>query len=162
MGYWQSTWVHLRRNIRRVSALFPLMRWEPESDTFMLSLSTLVRSRFVKIPLAALSRKPESLSHAQAASMTLPWLCAFITVDTLANVKKGDNVIIIGKSRFSFPQTTYAHGLQGLAAVSVPLRHKCATREVLGYSGRTPRSQRYRHRRTSRPSSSPPILPYAT
>jgi NADPH2:quinone reductase len=30
--------------------------------------------------------------------MTLPWLCAWITVDTLANVKEGDNVIIIGTS----------------------------------------------------------------
>jgi hypothetical protein len=28
--------------------------------------------------------------------MTLPWLCAWITVDTLANVKEGDNVVIIG------------------------------------------------------------------
>ncbi|KAG1835977.1 hypothetical protein DFJ58DRAFT_819821 [Suillus subalutaceus] len=32
----------------------------------------------------------------RAGSMTLPWLCAWITVDTLANVKEGDNVIIIG------------------------------------------------------------------
>ena len=54
--------------------------------------------RFVKVPLAALSRKPELLSHFEAASMTLPWLCAWITVDTLANVKKGDNVVIVGAS----------------------------------------------------------------
>jgi len=53
-------------------------------------------AEFVKVPLAALSRKPETLSHVEAASMTLPWLCAWITVETLANVKKGDNVIIIG------------------------------------------------------------------
>lgn len=32
--------------------------------------------------------------------MTLPWLCAWITVDTLANVKEGDNVIIIGTFNF--------------------------------------------------------------
>jgi len=53
-------------------------------------------AEFVKVPLAALSRKPETLSHFEAASMTLPWLCAWITVDTLANVKKGDNVVIVG------------------------------------------------------------------
>jgi len=53
-------------------------------------------AEFVKVPVAALSRKPTALSHLQAGSMTLPWLCAWITVDTLANVKQGDNVIIIG------------------------------------------------------------------
>ncbi|KAG1838046.1 chaperonin 10-like protein [Suillus subalutaceus] len=52
--------------------------------------------RYVAIPIAALSRKPASLDHSRAGSMTLPWLCAWITVDTLANVKEGDNVIIIG------------------------------------------------------------------
>ena len=101
-----------------------------------------MQCRFVKVPLAALSRKPESLSHAQAASVTFSWLCAFITVDPLANVKKGDNVIIIGESCFSLPQTTYASGLQGLEVVLVPLRHKCATREVQGYLARILRSQR--------------------
>ncbi|KAI6023483.1 chaperonin 10-like protein [Pisolithus marmoratus] len=53
-------------------------------------------AEFIKVPVMALSRKPKTLSHTEAASMTLPWLCAWITVDTLANVKKGDNVIIIG------------------------------------------------------------------
>lgn len=53
-------------------------------------------SQYVAVPIAALSRKPTSLDHSRAGSMTLPWLCAWITVDTLANVKKGDNVIIIG------------------------------------------------------------------
>ncbi|KAF8435473.1 chaperonin 10-like protein [Boletus edulis BED1] len=53
-------------------------------------------AEFVKVPLAALSRKPKTLSHVDAASMTLPWLCAWITVDTLAKVKQGDNVVIIG------------------------------------------------------------------
>ncbi|KAG9312429.1 chaperonin 10-like protein [Chiua virens] len=53
-------------------------------------------AEFVKVPLSLLSRKPERLSHVEAASITLQWLCAWITVDTLANVKKGDNVIIIG------------------------------------------------------------------
>jgi NADPH:quinone reductase-like Zn-dependent oxidoreductase len=53
-------------------------------------------AEFVKVPLAALSRKPKTINHTEAASMTLPWLCAWITVDTLANVKKGDNVVIIG------------------------------------------------------------------
>ncbi|KIJ19625.1 hypothetical protein PAXINDRAFT_8109 [Paxillus involutus ATCC 200175] len=53
-------------------------------------------AEFVKVPVAALSRKPTSLGHLEAGSMTLPWLCAWITVDTLANVKQGDNVIIIG------------------------------------------------------------------
>lgn len=52
--------------------------------------------RFVNVPLVALSRKPKTLSHVEAASMTLPWLCAWITVDTLASVKEGDNVVIIG------------------------------------------------------------------
>ena len=67
-----------------------------ESKLAFLTYLFFVRLRFVKVPLAALSRKPETLSHVKAASMTLPWLCAWITVDTLANVKKGDNVIIIG------------------------------------------------------------------
>ncbi|KAH7886721.1 chaperonin 10-like protein [Phlebopus sp. FC_14] len=53
-------------------------------------------AEFVKVPVAALSRKPTTLTHVEAGSMTLPWLCAWITVDTLANVKQGDNVIIIG------------------------------------------------------------------
>ncbi|KAI6008863.1 chaperonin 10-like protein [Pisolithus orientalis] len=53
-------------------------------------------AEYVKVPVTALSQKPKTLSHCEAASMTLPWLCAWITVDTLANVKKGDNVIIIG------------------------------------------------------------------
>ncbi|KIJ62496.1 hypothetical protein HYDPIDRAFT_94432 [Hydnomerulius pinastri MD-312] len=53
-------------------------------------------AEFVKVPVAALSRKPKTLSHLEAGSMTLPWLCAWITVDTLANVKQGDNVIIVG------------------------------------------------------------------
>ncbi|KAG1824119.1 chaperonin 10-like protein [Suillus variegatus] len=53
-------------------------------------------SQYVTVPIAALSRKPASLDHSRAGSMTLPWLCAWITVDTLANVKQGDNVIIIG------------------------------------------------------------------
>lgn len=52
--------------------------------------------------MAALSRKPEKLSHVEAASITLPWLCAWITVHTLANVKQGDNVIIIGTSDSPF------------------------------------------------------------
>jgi NADPH2:quinone reductase len=52
--------------------------------------------RYVAVPIAALSRKPASLDHSRAGSMTLPWLCAWITVDTLANVKEGDNVVIIG------------------------------------------------------------------
>ncbi|KIK35554.1 hypothetical protein CY34DRAFT_812044 [Suillus luteus UH-Slu-Lm8-n1] len=53
-------------------------------------------SQYVSVPIAALSRKPASLDHSRAGSMTLQWLCAWITVDTLANVKEGDNVIIIG------------------------------------------------------------------
>jgi NADPH:quinone reductase-like Zn-dependent oxidoreductase len=53
-------------------------------------------SQYVAVPIAALSRKPASLDHSRAGSMTLPWLCAWITVDTLAKVKEGDNVIIIG------------------------------------------------------------------
>ncbi|KAG1810931.1 chaperonin 10-like protein [Suillus subaureus] len=53
-------------------------------------------SQYVTVPITALSRKPASLNHSRAGSMTLPWLCAWITVDTLANVKEGDNVIIIG------------------------------------------------------------------
>ncbi|KAG1758237.1 chaperonin 10-like protein [Suillus occidentalis] len=53
-------------------------------------------SQYVAVPIAALSRKPATLDHSRAGSMTLQWLCAWITVDTLANVKEGDNVIIIG------------------------------------------------------------------
>lgn len=54
--------------------------------------------RYVVVSISALSRKPTTLDHSKAGSMTLPWLCAWITVDTLANVKEGDNVIIIGMS----------------------------------------------------------------
>ncbi|KAG9312430.1 chaperonin 10-like protein [Chiua virens] len=63
-------------------------------------------AQFVKLPLAALSRKPERLSHVEAASMTLQWLCAWITVNTLANVKKDDNVIIIGEVTFHLPASS--------------------------------------------------------
>ena len=69
----------------------------------VVSDPSFVRARFVKVPLAALSRKPKTINHTEAASMTLPWLCAWITVDTLANVKKGDNVVIIGTWRFLPP-----------------------------------------------------------
>ena len=71
-------------------------RLQSENPCTVSTLFLMFRPRFVKVPLLALSRKPATLSHAEAASMTLPWLCAWITVDTLANVKEGDNVIIIG------------------------------------------------------------------
>ncbi|EIW74178.1 GroES-like protein [Coniophora puteana RWD-64-598 SS2] len=51
---------------------------------------------YVKVPVSALSRKPKSLTHVQAGSLGLPWLCAWIAVETLAQVKKGENVLIIG------------------------------------------------------------------
>ncbi|EGN97546.1 hypothetical protein SERLA73DRAFT_169849 [Serpula lacrymans var. lacrymans S7.3] len=53
-------------------------------------------AEYLKVPISALSRKPKGLDHAKAASLTLPWLCAWIAVDNLAQVRKGDNVIIIG------------------------------------------------------------------
>lgn len=68
--------------------------WGTGSDRGFTSDGTF--AEFVKVPVMALSRKPKTLGHTEAASMTLPWLCAWITVDTLANIKKGDNVIIIG------------------------------------------------------------------
>jgi len=49
--------------------------------------------------------------------MTLPWLCAWITVDTLAHVKEGDNVIIIGMSQsvrpHHFPHRDISPGARG-------------------------------------------------
>jgi hypothetical protein len=82
-----------------------LMRGVVPTQCKLASLTCLffICLRFVKVPLAALSRKPETLSHFEAASMTLPWLCAWITVDTLANVKKGDNVVIVGASGSLLP-----------------------------------------------------------
>ncbi|KAG2038801.1 chaperonin 10-like protein [Suillus americanus] len=68
--------------------------WGTGSDRGFASDGTF--SQYVAVPIAALSRKPASLDHSRAGSMTLPWLCAWITVGTLANVKEGDNVIIIG------------------------------------------------------------------
>ncbi|KAH7920994.1 GroES-like protein [Leucogyrophana mollusca] len=53
-------------------------------------------AEYITVPISALSRKPKSLDHVKAGSITLPWLCAWIAVETLANVKKGDNVVIIG------------------------------------------------------------------
>lgn len=68
--------------------------WGTGSDRGFTSDGTF--AEFVKVPVEALSRKPKTLSHTEAGSMTLPWLCAWITVNTLAGVKTGDNVIIIG------------------------------------------------------------------
>jgi len=68
--------------------------WGTGSDRGFTSDGTF--SQYVAVPISALSRKPTTLDHSKAGSMTLPWLCAWITVDTLANVKEGDNVIIIG------------------------------------------------------------------
>ncbi|KAI6116649.1 chaperonin 10-like protein [Pisolithus croceorrhizus] len=74
--------------------------WGTGSDRGFTSDGTF--AEFVKVPVMALSRKPKTLGHTEAASMTLPWLCAWITVDTLANIKKGDNVIIIGEAAEPF------------------------------------------------------------
>ncbi|KAG1743828.1 chaperonin 10-like protein [Suillus lakei] len=63
--------------------------WGTGSDRGFTSDGTF--SQYVAVPVAALSRKPASLDHSRAGSMTLPWLCAWITVDALANVKEGDN-----------------------------------------------------------------------
>jgi len=49
----------------------------------------------VKVPLEGLSRKPKALDHARAASITLSWICAWLAADKLAQVKQGENVLII-------------------------------------------------------------------
>ncbi|KAK9720263.1 hypothetical protein K7432_004250 [Basidiobolus ranarum] len=50
----------------------------------------------IKVSVDALSEKPKSLNFAEAASVGLPWLCACLVVNTLAQVKEDDNVLVIG------------------------------------------------------------------
>jgi len=84
--------------------------------------------------------------------MTLPWLCAWITVETLANVKKGDNVIIIGALSYPLPHVLERYlrprRLQVLAEVSVLLQHSFAKTVVPAYSVPIPRSPMCHHHRT--------------
>ncbi|KAA1476040.1 GroES-like protein [Dentipellis sp. KUC8613] len=53
-------------------------------------------AEYLKVPIAGLSRKPRTLDNARAASISLPWLCAWITTVTLGKVEAGQNVVIIG------------------------------------------------------------------
>ncbi|KAH7906569.1 chaperonin 10-like protein [Hygrophoropsis aurantiaca] len=68
--------------------------WGTGSDRGFAADGTF--AEYVKVPIEALSRKPQTLDHVKAGSITLPWLCAWIAVETLANVKQGDNIVIIG------------------------------------------------------------------
>jgi NADPH:quinone reductase-like Zn-dependent oxidoreductase len=62
----------------------------------MVLMSNVYYLRYVNVPLAKLSHKPKTLDHAHAASVTLSWQCAWIIVERLAQVKQGENVLIIG------------------------------------------------------------------
>lgn len=53
-------------------------------------------AQYVKVPIESLSKKPKALTFAQAASRGLAWVCSWLAVDTLSQVKKGDNVLVIG------------------------------------------------------------------
>lgn len=125
---------------------------QPLSSMRGVSDTTSFDPRFVKVPLAELSRKPETLSHVQAASMTLPWLCAWITIETLAKVKKGDNVIIIGASG---PLLRHAKGysflsthLQALVVALAPRQRNFVTTEAPAYLAHIPRSRTQLHHHT--------------
>ena len=59
-------------------------------------------SRFTKVKVAELSKKPEALNHTQAASLGLSYVCAWIAVHRLAEVRSTDNVLVIGKMRHCF------------------------------------------------------------
>ncbi|KAG1810930.1 uncharacterized protein BJ212DRAFT_1302244 [Suillus subaureus] len=84
--------------------------WGTGSEISFTSDGTF--SRYVTVLIAALNRKPASLDYSRAGAITLPWLCACITVDTLANVKEGDNIIITGttgRSTTRFHSDTIRH-----------------------------------------------------
>ena len=53
-------------------------------------------SRFMKVKVAELSKKPNVLTHTQAASLGLSLVCAWIAVHRLSEVKPKDNVLVIG------------------------------------------------------------------
>jgi NADPH:quinone reductase-like Zn-dependent oxidoreductase len=65
--------------------------------------------RYVNVPIAKLSHKPQALDHARAASVTLSWQCAWIIVERLADVKGGENVLILGIWISSFYQMQYTN-----------------------------------------------------
>ena len=53
-------------------------------------------SRYTKVNVAELSKKPKSLDHVQSASLGLSWLCAWIAVEHSSTTKPGDKVLVIG------------------------------------------------------------------
>ena len=59
-------------------------------------------SRFMKVKVAELSKKPKTLDHPQAASLGLSLVCAWIAVHRLSEVKPTDNVLVIGKLKLLF------------------------------------------------------------
>jgi NADPH2:quinone reductase len=55
-------------------------------------------SEFIKIPLAALSRKPKTLSHEQAAAIGVNFVVAWLGTVEYAQLKTGETIAVIGAS----------------------------------------------------------------
>jgi NADPH:quinone reductase len=55
-------------------------------------------SEFIKIPLAALSRKPKTLSHEQAAAIGVNFVVAWLGTVEYAQLKAGETIAVIGAS----------------------------------------------------------------
>ena len=70
-------------------------------------------SRFTKVKVAELSKKPKALNHPQAASLGLSLVCAWIAVHRLSEVKPTDNVLVIGKITLLSRAFSPVYGLAG-------------------------------------------------
>ncbi len=55
-------------------------------------------AQFIKIPLAALSRKPKTLSHEQAAAIGVNFVVAWLGTVEYAQLKTGETIAVIGAS----------------------------------------------------------------
>lgn len=53
-------------------------------------------AEFIKIPLAALSRKPAALSHEQASAIGVNFVVAWLGTVTYAQLKEGESIAVIG------------------------------------------------------------------
>ncbi|WP_028226647.1 quinone oxidoreductase family protein [Paraburkholderia ferrariae] len=55
-------------------------------------------AEFIEIPVAALARKPATLSHAEAASIGVNFVVAWLGTVDYARVAKGETIVVIGAS----------------------------------------------------------------
>lgn len=68
--------------------------WGTGGDTGFTRDGT--HAEFIEVPTASLARKPESLSHEQAASAGVTFLTAWIGVIEYAQLAKGETLAVIG------------------------------------------------------------------